>query len=339
MLGHPDVGVDRAERADLDEQSVLRRVRPGHVARHVQPHAQLRPPLRVRGRHQGVAGSLADRVRSGRARWRSRDLAQAAYARNPIPQVPVSEFRVLGGSVYAGAPGASGLSWKGESMWMPRVSGAYTLGERTVIKGGYGLFFDTLNAGDYAGFNQLGYSSTTTNVVQHGLRPDLAAGRSEERHLAAGRSVPGARRRRPVRAADRRFARRRRHSRHELHARGSQSQAPAGAALADRRAAGAAAQPRRRGRLLRLLRRPRRPEHQRSLRAGAVLQQRDQRPRRDAAGAAAAAGAESVPHQQLRVAGDDQPGALCADGGQRVLHRGDGAAADPAARLPAARPA
>ena len=50
-------------------------------------------------------------------------------------------------------------------MWMPRVSGAYTLGERTVIKGGYGLFYDTMNAGDYTGFNQLGYSSSTTNVA------------------------------------------------------------------------------------------------------------------------------------------------------------------------------
>ncbi|HET9566481.1 MAG TPA: hypothetical protein VFP27_18710, partial [Mycobacterium sp.] len=92
------------------------------------------------------------------------DMAQAAYARNPIPQVPVSDFRVLGGSIYATAPGAMGLSWKGEAMWMPRVSGAYTLGERTVIKGGYGLFYVTLNAGDYTGFNQLGYSSATTNV-------------------------------------------------------------------------------------------------------------------------------------------------------------------------------
>ena len=98
------------------------------------------------------------------ARLAITDLAQAAYARNPIPQVPVSEFRVLGGSVYAGDPAASGLSWAGESMWMPRVSGAYTLAERTVIKGGYGLFYDTLNAGDYAAFNQLGYSATTTNV-------------------------------------------------------------------------------------------------------------------------------------------------------------------------------
>ena len=97
-------------------------------------------------------------------------LAQAAYARSPIPQVPVSEFRVLGGSVYAGQS-ESGKTWKGESLWMPRFSTAYKLGERTVIKGGYGLFYDTLNAGDYRGpnnndnFNQLGYASATTNVA------------------------------------------------------------------------------------------------------------------------------------------------------------------------------
>ena len=91
-------------------------------------------------------------------------LAQEAYARSPIPQVPVSAFSVLGGSVYAGAPGATGKSWAGESMWMPRASAAYKLGERTVLKGGYGLFFDTLNAADYTAFNQLGYTSATVNV-------------------------------------------------------------------------------------------------------------------------------------------------------------------------------
>jgi hypothetical protein len=93
------------------------------------------------------------------------DLAQAAYARTPIPQVPASQFRVLGGSLYAGTQGASERTWKGESMWMPRVSGAYKLGDRTVAKAGYGLYFDTLNAGDYTGFNQLGYSVATTNVA------------------------------------------------------------------------------------------------------------------------------------------------------------------------------
>jgi hypothetical protein len=92
-------------------------------------------------------------------------LAQAAYARNPIPEVPVGQFRVRGGAVYATSPASSGQSWAGEHMFMPRVSGAYRLGERTVIKGGYGLYFDTLSSGDYGGANQLGYSVTTTNVA------------------------------------------------------------------------------------------------------------------------------------------------------------------------------
>jgi Carboxypeptidase regulatory-like domain/TonB dependent receptor len=91
-------------------------------------------------------------------------LAQAAYARSPIPQVPVSQFRVLGGSLYANAPGATGKTWAGESMWMPRASAAYKLGERTVVKAGYGMFYDTLNAADYTAFNQLGYTSSTVNV-------------------------------------------------------------------------------------------------------------------------------------------------------------------------------
>jgi len=89
--------------------------------------------------------------------------AEAAYANNPIPQVAVSDFKVRGGSVFATAPNAD-HSWRGQSMWMPRISAGYKLGEKTVVKGGYGLFYDTLNAADQ-GVNQLGYSVTTTNVL------------------------------------------------------------------------------------------------------------------------------------------------------------------------------
>ena len=46
---------------------------------------------------------------------------------------------------------------------MPRVSAVYKLGEKTVIKGGYGLYYDTLNAADY-GQNNAGFSATTTNT-------------------------------------------------------------------------------------------------------------------------------------------------------------------------------
>jgi hypothetical protein len=89
--------------------------------------------------------------------------AEAAYARNPIPQVALNDFHARGGSVFATAPGAS-KTWSGEGMWMPRLSLGYKLGDKTVIKSGYGMFFDVLTAADYQNYNQLGYSVTTTSV-------------------------------------------------------------------------------------------------------------------------------------------------------------------------------
>ena len=90
-------------------------------------------------------------------------MAEAAYAANPIAQVPASQFKVRGGSLYADSPGQDGRSWKPEALWMPRVSLAYKLGDKTVLKAGYGMYFDTLNANDYTA-NTFGYSSTTTNT-------------------------------------------------------------------------------------------------------------------------------------------------------------------------------
>ena len=91
------------------------------------------------------------------------DLAEAAYARAPIPQLAASNFLVRGGSVYATAGGSNRATWKPEVMWMPRFSAAYRLGEKNVLKAGYGIFFDTLNAADYTA-NITGFSSTTTNT-------------------------------------------------------------------------------------------------------------------------------------------------------------------------------
>jgi hypothetical protein len=90
-------------------------------------------------------------------------LAEAAYAANPIPQLPASAFDVTGGSVYASDPGQTGLSWPGQSMWMPRVSGSWSLNERTVLKAGYGMYYDTLNGTTFS-VNQTGYSARTSSV-------------------------------------------------------------------------------------------------------------------------------------------------------------------------------
>ena len=127
------------------------------------------------------------------------DAAEAAYARSPLSQLPASQFRVRGGPIYATAAGQDGRSWRPQTMLMPRVSAAYKLGEKTVAKFGYGMFYDTLNAADYTA-NNLGYNSTTTvtNSTDFGQTFGVSL---------AG-SVPDARRRQPLPAAFQRHARR-----------------------------------------------------------------------------------------------------------------------------------
>ena len=91
------------------------------------------------------------------------DLAEAAYARAPIPQLAAADFHVRGGSLFATDPGQNGTVWRPQAMWMPRLSAAYKLGEKTVLKAGYGVYYDTLNAADY-GLNNQGFSATTNNT-------------------------------------------------------------------------------------------------------------------------------------------------------------------------------
>ena len=88
-------------------------------------------------------------------------LAEAAYAAAPIPQRAPSTFKVRGGSVYASD---SGKSWSGQSMWMPRVSGAYSLSDKMVVKAGYGMYYDTLNATAFTPL-QTGFSQNTTSAL------------------------------------------------------------------------------------------------------------------------------------------------------------------------------
>jgi hypothetical protein len=93
-------------------------------------------------------------------------IAETAYAANPIPGMPASEFNIQGGTVYAGTEGYDERSWKPEALWMPRASFGYRLGERMAIKGGYGMYYDTLNARDWTP-NLEGFNVTTTNQLSN----------------------------------------------------------------------------------------------------------------------------------------------------------------------------
>ncbi len=92
------------------------------------------------------------------------DAAQAAYARSPIPEQAASSFQVIGGSLYPGSNGVDRHLWNSAWLFMPRIGSAYQVNSKTVVRGGYGLFYDTLNVLN-EGPDQTGFSRSTSPVV------------------------------------------------------------------------------------------------------------------------------------------------------------------------------
>ena len=79
-----------------------------------------------------------------------------------MPELGASAFAVKGGSFYPGQNGTSSRLQNAELMWLPRIGAAYQISPKTVLRGGYGMYFDTLNAQNQ-GPDQTGFSRTTSN--------------------------------------------------------------------------------------------------------------------------------------------------------------------------------
>jgi len=88
------------------------------------------------------------------------DLAVAAYTGKPIPEKPAADFKVLGGSLYAGLGGTPRQWVANELMWMPRAGLAYRVHNNLAVRGGYGLFYNSFNVLEN-GPNQLNYTRDT----------------------------------------------------------------------------------------------------------------------------------------------------------------------------------
>jgi hypothetical protein len=69
--------------------------------------------------------------------------AQANYARNPIPELPVSAFRVLGGATWVGPNDRSPYFGPWHNL-LPRAGFAYQLAPKTILRAGYGIYYNTL---------------------------------------------------------------------------------------------------------------------------------------------------------------------------------------------------
>jgi hypothetical protein len=92
--------------------------------------------------------------------------AREAYARNPLPELAAAQFQVVGGNTYVGVGGRPRNLYKNELMWLPRVGVAYQLNSKTVVRGGYGTYFDTINVLNF-GPDQTGFSRSTSPVVSN----------------------------------------------------------------------------------------------------------------------------------------------------------------------------
>jgi hypothetical protein len=97
-------------------------------------------------------------------------LAQAAYAQSPIPELSASAFSVLGGTFYPGSGSAGRRFPAGQLMFLPRIGFAYALSPSTALRGGYGVYHDTLNPHnripDQTGFSQATTNSSSTDYGQ-----------------------------------------------------------------------------------------------------------------------------------------------------------------------------
>ncbi|HEU0140705.1 MAG TPA: TonB-dependent receptor [Bryobacteraceae bacterium] len=92
------------------------------------------------------------------------DVVRANYARNPIAELPPEQFRLMGGVTFAGVNGQPRtLFTRDKNNIMPRIGFAYQIGPRTVLRGGYGVYFGQLGLqrGDV---KQEGFSYATNLV-------------------------------------------------------------------------------------------------------------------------------------------------------------------------------
>jgi hypothetical protein len=86
---------------------------------------------------------------------------RAAYARNPVPELPPGQFRVRGGQLFAGIGQPDRIYQTDYRTWQPRFGIAYRLDAKTAIRTGAGLFTGKTTAVG----GQLGYSISTPYVA------------------------------------------------------------------------------------------------------------------------------------------------------------------------------
>ena len=115
------------------------------------------------------------------------ELVEAAYAASPIPEMPASQFRASGISVYLGEQGFKTAN-KGTHTFLPKFGAVYSINNKNVIRGGWGMYQDTLNvSNDRPAVN--GFSQTTSTPISNDAGLTFCCGIGDAAGIAQGRTV------------------------------------------------------------------------------------------------------------------------------------------------------
>ncbi len=114
------------------------------------------------------------------------DLVTTAYAPNALPELPASQFQVTGTTSYLGTKHKSFT--QGTHNLLPRVGVVYQVSRKTVLRGGYGWYFDTNNAFINRPRSD-GYSQSTSTTLTNDLGMTFCCGVGDAGNLAANRTV------------------------------------------------------------------------------------------------------------------------------------------------------
>jgi hypothetical protein len=128
--------------------------------------------------------------------------ARINYARNPIPEIPPAQFQAKGGLLFANTGGLGRAPFNGEgNNLMPRIGLAWQVSQKTVVRAGYGMFYDSIGVNKTAaiqtGFAQttpiqasldsgLTYIANNANPFPTGLLPPLGAAGGLSTNLGQG---------------------------------------------------------------------------------------------------------------------------------------------------------
>jgi hypothetical protein len=136
-------------------------------------------------------GGLAERYNRGiaggflfDAKLPFTDTVQAAYAASPLPEMPASQFKVTGGSQYLGGPVKTYTD--GTHKLLPRLGVVYQATSKTVLRGGYGWYYDTFNVNNTRP-SQFGFTQPTSTVLTADNGLSFCCGVGGAANLASGK--------------------------------------------------------------------------------------------------------------------------------------------------------